>query len=251
MSDQHFLQRASEVLATREPVEIIEWASETFDGPVTLATSLSAEDQVLLHLVAVNRFPISIFMLDTGRHFEETYALLDQTRLQYDIAIETYFPRHQELEQAVNRHGHNFFRRSVEGRKRCCFIRKVEPLRRALEGKSAWITGLRREQSPTRDDIGPVTWDEANGLYKINPLWRWTEDQVWDFIKTYEIPYNPLHDHGFPSIGCAPCTRAVNPGEDPRSGRWWWETPEQKECGIHVVDGKVMPARQPLATLKV
>jgi phosphoadenosine phosphosulfate reductase len=239
MCDQAFLDRMRALLADYQPAEIIEWAVETF-SPLSLATSLGAEDQVLTHLTAIHRHPITIFMLDTGRLFEETYALLEETQSQYDIHVDSYFPEPFDVEEAINENGHNYFRKSVEFRKHCCFIRKVKPLRRALEGQEAWITGLRREQSPTRNAVQPVEWDDANGLYKVNPLWRWTHDQVWDFIHTHHIPYNALHGQGFPSIGCAPCTRAIAPGEDARAGRWWWETPEQKECGIHVVDGKVI-----------
>ncbi len=240
MKDVAFIESARKLLADSSPVDVLRWATDTFSGSVTLASSLGAEDQVLTHMVAVQRYPISVFMLDTGRLFEETYELLDETRRQYDLEIRQYFPSNGDVEDAINRNGPNFFRNSVELRKECCFIRKVKPLRRALKGNLAWITGLRREQSPTRDGVHVLEWDEGNKIYKINPLWNWTNRDVWDFIKTHDIPYNPLHDKGFPSIGCAPCTRAVEPGEDDRAGRWWWESPETKECGIHIVDGKVI-----------
>lgn len=244
--DQRFLEQARERLHDSTPDAVLRWASEAFAGPVTLASSLGAEDQVLTHMVAVQRYDIPIFMLDTGRLFEQTHQLLDETTRQYDIDITTYFPESKDIEEAVNQYGSNFFRESVANRKTCCRIRKVLPLRRALSGKSAWVTGLRREQSPTRDDVSVIEWDEPNGLYKINPLWDWSEKDVWDFIRLHDIPYNSLHDENFPSIGCAPCTRAVLPGEDARAGRWWWEEPESKECGIHIVDGKVVRANQPV-----
>ena len=242
MKDPIFIEQARELLEDSSPLEILQWAAESFKSQVTLASSLGAEDQVLTHLVAVHRYDIPIFMLDTGRHFEETYQLLEETQRQYDIHIKQFFPDHIDVEEALNEYGPNFFRNDVSLRKHCCYIRKVKPLRRALHGYSGWVTGLRREQSPTRDAVRPVEWDEGNGLYKINPLWRWTENEVWDFIKSHDIPFNKLHDQGFPSIGCQPCTRAIEPGEDPRAGRWWWENPESKECGLHLVNGRLVRA---------
>lgn len=242
MKNPIFIEQAQELLADSGPLEVLQWASETFAGKVTLASSLGAEDQVLTHLTAVHRYDMPIFMLDTGRHFEETYRLLEETQRQYDIHIRQFFPDHGDVEDAVNQHGPNFFRTDVALRKHCCFIRKVKPLKRALSGFSAWVTGLRREQSPTRDSVKPVEWDEGNRIYKINPLWRWTEADVWHFIREHDIPYNRLHDQGFPSIGCQPCTRAIEPGEDARAGRWWWENPESKECGLHLVNGRLVRA---------
>ena len=250
------LKQWQEELADLSPDRILSWAAETFPGTVTLASSLGAEDQVLTHLVAglaeqrlddqASPGPIPIFMLDTGRIFQETYDLLEKTRETYHLPIQLYFPDSVEVEEMVDRHGPNLFMESVALRKHCCQVRKVHPLRRALEGRQAWITGLRREQSPTRDAVQPVEWDAGNRLYKINPLYNWSETRVWDFIREHAIPYNVLHDRGFPSIGCSSCTRAVKPGEDSRAGRWWWESPEQKECGLHIVDGKVIPAREPI-----
>lgn len=174
-----------------------------------------------------------IFTLDTGRLYQEVYDLLDKTQARYSHKIEVYFPDTAAVEQMVNEHGINLFYDSVEKRKLCCHIRKTQPLKRALKGCKAWVTGLRKEQSVTRTNLQTVEWDELNGLIKINPLLDWTEKQLRDFIDQHHIPYNPLHDQGFPSIGCQPCTRAIQPGEDVRAGRWWWERPDQKECGLH------------------
>ena len=177
---------------------------------------------------------IRILTLDTGRLNEETYEVMDAVRCKYGVTIESYFPNAHDVEDLERTKGFYSFRESVENRKECCGIRKVEPLRRALKGLDAWITGLRRAQSVTRTDLQKIELDEAHpGLYKINPLADWSEKDVWGYIKKNEVPYNRLHDAGYPSIGCAPCTRAVKPGEDIRAGRWWWENPEHKECGIH------------------
>ncbi|MGC8865684.1 MAG: phosphoadenylyl-sulfate reductase [Bacteroidales bacterium] len=208
-------------------------ASELFAGKVCFATSLGAEDQVILHMIATAGLPIRVFTLDTGRLFPETYDLLEKNRLRYKIPIEVYFPDYDEVEKMVNEKGVNLFYESIENRKLCCQVRKTHPLRRALQGMELWITGLRREQALTRNESGLFEWDDVNSLYKLNPLIDWTTDQVWDYIRKHGIPYNRLHDQGFPSIGCQPCTRAVEPGEDIRAGRWWWENPENRECGLH------------------
>lgn len=200
---------------------------------MALANSLSAEDMVLTDLVVRHNLDVEIFVLDTGRLHEETYEVLDRAQKHYAKSFRILSPKSSATEQFVAQHGINGFYDGVEQRKSCCFIRKVEPLRRALAGKDAWITGLRKQQSVTRSDLGHVEWDEANGLYKINPLLDWKQDEVWSYVKLHQVPYNKLHDQGFPSIGCAPCTRPITPGEDPRAGRWWWESPESKECGLH------------------
>lgn len=174
------------------------------------------------------------FRIDTGRLSEETYALMDQTNRKYGINVEVFCPDRKRLEELYKSQGINGFRESIENRKACCQVRKMEPLRRALSGLEVWITGLRRAQSPTRETMQLVEWDEANGLIKLNPLIEWSEEKVWDYIKTNKVPYNALHDQGYPSIGCAPCTRAISEGEDLRAGRWWWENPEHKECGLHI-----------------
>jgi len=175
-----------------------------------------------------------IFTLDTGRLPQETYNLMEEIRKRYNLNIEFYFPDYHKVEEMLNKYGPNLFYESVELRKLCCNIRKVEPLNRALKDLSAWVCGLRREQSITRQDIQKIEIDTAhNGIYKINPLADWKDADVWNYIRENHIPYNALHDKGYPSIGCAPCTRAIKPGEDIRAGRWWWERPEQKECGLH------------------
>mgnify|MGYP001497714093 CR=1 FL=1 len=223
---------------------ILTSAAKQFGSRVAFASSLGAEDQVLTDMIARALLPIAIFTIDTGRLPRETYDVLEATRRRCGLEIEALFPAAADIEPLVSRHGLDFFLRSVEDRKLCCHVRKVLPLRRRLAGLDAWITGLRREQALTRADVAPVQWDAANGLVKINPLADWTQQQVWDYLHAHDVPYNALHDRGYPSIGCAPCTRAVAPGEDIRAGRWWWERPEQKECGLHVVDGKLMRARK-------
>jgi len=202
-------------------------------SPTAFACSFGAEDMVVLDAIAKNAREIEIFTLDTGRLPEETHALMETARNKYSITIRTYFPDAVAAQTWVEQNGPNGFFSSIAQRRQCCHIRKVEPLRRALTGKTSWITGLRREQSAGRQTLEFEAWDETNGLIKINPLAEWTSDDVWAYIKTYGVPYNALHDRGYPSIGCAPCTRAVEPGEDSRAGRWWWES-SSKECGLHV-----------------
>jgi phosphoadenosine phosphosulfate reductase len=213
--------------------EIIAFVASEFPGRVGLSTSLGLEDQVLTRLVSLHAPSMFIFTLDTGRLFPETYDLLDITSKRYKVTIETFFPDHTSVEKMVNEKGINLFYESVENRKLCCHIRKIEPLRRALANVDVWFSGLRREQSITRSEARLVDLDKKNGKIKINPLIDWSLEDVWQEIKAHNIPYNPLHDKGFPSIGCLPCTRAIEPGEDIRAGRWWWEHPEHKECGLH------------------
>ncbi len=213
--------------------EILIIAKKTFGEKIVFASSLGLEDQVLTDIIATNNLNLSLFTLDTGRLFNESYDLIEQTENKYDINIKVYFPNSDKVENMVKSHGINLFKKSIENRKHCCLVRKVESLRRALAGNRAWICGLRSEQSITRSKIEIVEWDEGNGLIKINPLARWSEDEVKKYIKVNAIPYNILHDFGFPSIGCACCTRAIEQGEDVRAGRWWWEEPEKKECGLH------------------
>lgn len=214
-------------------LEVLERVSAAFGSKIRFASSMGAEDQVITHLIARAGLPIEIFTLDTGRMFSETYELIEKTEARYGIKIRMMFPDATQVENMVNQKGINLFYKSIENRKLCCNIRKIQPLQRALQGAEAWIAGLRREQSPTRTDLNIAVWDQGNSLIKINPLLEWSEKQVWDFIKENKIPYNALHDKGYPSIGCQPCTRAVMPGEDVRSGRWWWENPDTKECGLH------------------
>ncbi len=207
---------------------------ETFGAGLVFATSLAAEDQVITEIIARNRWPIPLVTLDTGRLFPETYALLAETERRYGIKIRVFFPERAQVEEMVAEQGINLFHDSVENRKRCCRVRKLEPLKRALAPYRAWVCGLRREQSVTRAATRVVADDAANGLVKISPLADWDEQRVWDVIAARQIPYSPLHDQGFRSIGCACCTRAVKCTEGLRSGRWWWEEPEHKECGLHL-----------------
>ena len=220
-------------VSAMEPSDMLAWAAEGFGGGAVVASSLGAEDQVLTHMIGQRRLPLRVFTLDTGRLFPESYDLIERTREELGVSIEVFFPDPSAVESMVREEGVNLFYRSVELRKRCCGIRKVEPLRRALSGASVWIVGLRNDQSPTRSRVETLEWDDANGLLKLSPLARWSADDVWAYVRAHGVPYHPLHDRGFPSIGCAPCTRAVDPGEDPRAGRWWWERPDQKECGLH------------------
>ncbi len=221
------------------PAQVLVWTVETFGERAAFASSLGAEDQVLTDMVAKHSRELAIFTLDTGRLFPETYELMQRTEERYDLMIRIYFPDASEVEAMVDGAGINLFRQSVEKRKQCCGVRKVKPLQRALSGLDAWVCGLRREQAVTRDALEVVEWDEANQLVKINPLAAWSEDEVWAYVKANDVPVNPLHEQGFLSIGCACCTRAVAPGEDVRAGRWWWEKPEHKECGLHFKDGKL------------
>lgn len=217
----------------RSPEEVLNFFLNKYNGKIALSSSLSIEDQVLTDMLVNIDKNVRIFTLDTGRLFPETYSLIARTNTKYNIKLEVFFPQSDAVEKMVKAEGINLFYNGIEQRKKCCQVRKLEPLQRAFEGLEVWICGLRREQSVTRKDIKLIEWDEANNLIKINPLLNFSEAQVWDYIKKNEVPYNKLHDKGYPSIGCQPCTRAVEPGEDIRAGRWWWETPEHKECGLH------------------
>ncbi|MDH4233957.1 MAG: phosphoadenylyl-sulfate reductase [Gallionella sp.] len=215
-----------------QTIAVLHQAARDF-APVTFANSLGAEDMVLTDLIAKHQPDIEMFSLDTGRLPQETYDLMQAVRARYSVPLRIYFPDARQVEEFVAKHGVNGFYDSVENRKACCHIRKVEPLKRALSGKSAWITGMRRDQAVTRGSLEVSSFDADHGLQKFNPLLDWTNAEVWEYIKANDVPYNTLHDRFYPSIGCAPCTRAVTPGEDIRSGRWWWEKPESKECGLH------------------
>jgi phosphoadenosine phosphosulfate reductase len=199
-----------------------------------LASSLGAEDMLLTDFIDRHGLAIEILTLDTGRLPQETYDLVEQMRRRYRVPLTVYAPEAEAVEKYTATHGPNAFYESVMRRRECCYIRKVKPLKRALAGRSAWITGQRREQSPTRQDLPFEEWDAENGLRKFNPLADWSGEEVWAYIRRHSVPTNALHDAGYASIGCAPCTRAIRPGEDERAGRWWWEEPEQKECGLHV-----------------
>lgn len=211
-----------------------------YGDTMALASSFGAEDQVLTDILCKVCKAPRIFTLDTGRLNQETYDVMQKTRERYNIAIEITFPDRNAVEKMVSEKGPNLMYDSVDNRKQCCSIRKVVPLMRKLNGLKVWITGLRREQAVTRTEIQRIEYDETNSMIKLNPLADWTTGQVWDYIKKYDIPYNKLHDQGYASIGCAPCTRAIEPHEDIRAGRWWWETPESKECGLHIKDGKLV-----------
>ena len=218
----------------RSAQEILQWASAEFADKVVIASSFGMEDMVLIDMNSKLDQPIKLFTLDTGRLHEETYEIMERVRAQYGLKINIFFPNKESVQNLVRQKGFFSFRESLENRKECCNIRKVQPLKQALQGQRAWVTGLRREQAITRTEILKVEKDlEHPPLTKINPISDWTKDQVEMYIKKYQVPINALHKKNFLSIGCAPCTRAVNPGEDIRSGRWWWENPEQKECGLH------------------
>ncbi len=229
------------MILTEEKIQAVESASlpeavklvaEWFPGSVVFSSSLGQEDQVITDAIFKNNLPVKIFTIDTGRLFNETYELLDRTIARYKQPVHVYFPDAGDVEAFVLNKGVNSFYESVENRKECCHIRKVKPLNRALQGAAVWITGLRAEQSDNRKNMPVIEWSEEKQLYKFNPLLHWSYDEVLDYLKKYNVPYNPLHDKGFISIGCAPCTRAIEPGEDPRAGRWWWEA-SHKECGLH------------------
>jgi phosphoadenosine phosphosulfate reductase len=217
-----------------EAQDIVRLVHQRFGRKVALSSSFGAEDMVLIDMLMKVDPRARIVTLDTGRLPQETYNVMDAVRERYGAAIEIFFPQAEAVQAMVAEHGLNLFYHSVENRKLCCGVRKMEPLRRALAGLDAWMTGLRREQSVTRTDVHAVEWDESNKLVKVNPLADWTRDDVWRYIREHNVPYNALHDRGYPSIGCLPCTRAVQPGEHERAGRWWWEHPETKECGLHV-----------------
>ncbi len=231
--DKEFINDLNNSYANKTSQDVLVWFLSEYKGKIALASSMGLEDQVLTDMIVKIDPTVKIFTLDTGRLFYESYELIEKTSLRYKINIQVFSPDAKQVEQMVNSKGINLFFQSIENRKECCHVRKIEPLKRAFQGLDVWICGLRREQSTTRTDNQLVEWDEANGLIKLNPLIDWTEQQVWDYIKQNSVPYNVLHDKGFPSIGCQPCTRAIFPGEDVRAGRWWWENPETKECGLH------------------
>jgi len=237
MNNKEILEQ-EDILAKKSAEDILSLISKELGNDLVFASSLGAEDQVIFDMISRLGLDIPVFTLDTGRLFQETYDLIAATEKKYNKKIKIFFPKHEAVEKMVNEFGVNSFYESSELRKKCCHVRKLEPLFRALSPYDAWICGLRRDQAETRADVKVIALDDSSKI-KINPLINWTEEDVWNYIKKYDVPYNKLHDKGFLSIGCAPCTRAVAPGEHVRSGRWWWETPEQKECGLHVVNGKL------------
>lgn len=235
---EQLAQKLSEELKNKTAQEILSYFINEYDGEAGLATSLGVEDQVLTDMIAKIDKSTKIFTLDTGRVFPETYKVLDETNKKYGIKIEVYFPKAEKVEEMVNSKGINLFYESIENRKLCCGVRKIEPLKRALNKIDVWVTGLRKDQSVTRFFTPLVEWDEGNNVIKVNPLLNWSEEDTWNYVNENKVPYNELHDKGFPSIGCQPCTRAIEKGEDVRAGRWWWEQPEHKECGLHVKEEK-------------
>lgn len=230
----------AEELDSKPATEILKLGFKKYGDKMVLASSFGAEDVVLIDMMCkINRNLTRVFTLDTGRLNQETYDLIDKTRKKYDIKVDVYFPNASEVEDMVAIKGMNLMYESVENRKLCCNIRKIQPLKRALKQFDCWITGLRREQSVTRNKIMKIEVDALNNnIIKLNPLADWTNEKVWGYIHENKIPYNELHDRGYPSIGCEPCTRAVKQGEDPRAGRWWWEIDSHKECGLHWKEGK-------------
>jgi len=212
-------------------------------SPAVFACSLAAEDMVITDLILRAKLPITIFTLETGRLHAETLGMIDRIRETYDYEVALYKPEAAAISAYVAANGLNAFYDSIEMRKECCRIRKVEPLKRALAGNKAWITGQRRAQSTTRSELAMQEDDTAHGLQKFNPLADWSEDDVWHYLRSHQVAFNPLHEKGYPSIGCEPCTRAIQPGEDIRAGRWWWESPDSKECGLHIVDGKLVRSK--------
>lgn len=214
--------------------ESLQFLAQQYPNKVVFSTSFGQEDQVITDAIFKNDIGIKVFTLDTGRLFQETYELMDRTRSRYKKSIETFFPSTENVQKLVTEKGFHSFYESVENRKECCFIRKIEPLKRALTGAEVWITGLRAEQSDNRQEMKIWEWDEGNKVWKFNPLIHWTYDDVLNYIAENKVPDNPLHRNGFISIGCLPCTRAIEPDEHPRAGRWWWEE-SKKECGLHQV----------------
>lgn len=228
------VHRIEQIVFGKSPAEALALLRKEFAGTIAFSTSFGLEDQAITHLIFSNDIPIKIFTLDTGRMFQETYSVWSRTKEVYGKEIFSYSPVAETVQQLVSSKGPNSFYDSVENRVECCHIRKVEPLQRALKGNEVWITGIRKQQSSDRKNLNQVEWDEKHQAVKFHPLFDWSFEEVKDFVKKNNIPYNSLHDKGFPSIGCQPCTRAVKEGEDPRSGRWWWEDTTKKECGLHL-----------------
>lgn len=220
-------------LAGYSTLQLLGYFLDNFRDRIVLASSMAAEDQVLTDMVCKTHPATRIITLDTGRLPQETYDVIEKTRKHYNVEIEVLFPDYRQVQKMVDEQGPNLFYKSVQNRELCCHIRKIEPLKRALQGMDVWICGVRKEQSVTRAGLESIAWDEQFGLIKLSPLLNWTTGEIWDYIRQNNVPYNALHDKGYPSIGCAPCTRAVQEGEDIRAGRWWWEQPEHKECGLH------------------
>lgn len=222
------------LIAGKTGQESLALLAERFRGKIVFSTSFSLEDQIITHIIFSNNLPIKIFTLDTGRLFPETYSIWNRTKEKYEKRVEAYYPNEKVVQKMVSEKGPNCFYESKANRLECCHIRKVEPLSRALSEKKIWITGIRGEHSENRQKMQNLEWDKKNQIIKFHPLFEWSGEEVWRFIRAENILYNSLHDRGFPSIGCQPCTRAVQEGEDPRAGRWWWEKNDKKECGLHL-----------------
>lgn len=221
------------VITNKTIVEAFQLLCEKYPGKVVFTTSFGYEDQVVTDIICSNNLPVAIVTLDTGRLFEETYKVFNRTIEKYKINIKTYHPSGEKVGDLLEKKGPFSFYESIENRKECCFIRKVEPLKKALNEQMVWVTGLRAEQSANRESLDPIQWDDGFDLIKYNPIHDFTLDDVKKYIKENNVPYNVLHDKGFVSIGCSPCTRAIQPGDDFRAGRWWWENNSKKECGLH------------------
>lgn len=228
------IEHVEKLIKGKQPQEVLRVLGEEFRGEIAFSTSFGWEDQVITDMIFSEDLPIDVFTLDTGRLFKETYSVWNRVRERYKKNILVYYPDRVRLEAMLSEKGPNSFYESVENRKECCGIRKVEPLNRALKGKKIWITGIRADQSANREQMNWVEWDEVHQLIKVHPIFFWSLNDVKDYVRENNVPYNALHDKGFPSIGCAPCTRAIRPGEDFRAGRWWWEDQSKKECGLHI-----------------
>jgi phosphoadenosine phosphosulfate reductase len=230
------IENIKSLIEGKNILQSLQILSEKFEGEIVFSTSFGIEDQVITDFIFNNNLPIKIFTLDTGRNFQETYSTWNKTLLKYKKTIDVFYPNTEGVEKLVREKGPNSFYDSVENRKECCYIRKVEPLNRALKNQKIWITGIRAEQSANRLDMSNLEWDGGHNLVKYHPLFDWSFEEVKHYVRENGIPYNPLHDKGFVSIGCAPCTRAIQAGEDFRAGRWWWEDASKKECGLHVTE---------------
>lgn len=240
MKNKLDLEKINKELKDKSPEEIIKYSLDLFGAErLTVASSLSIEDQMLTHIIIKLNPKARIFVLDTGRHFQSTYDVMDETMRKYGFKYEVYSPDTKELEDLVRNYGPNTFYIDIENRKRCCTIRKTNPLQRALSNVDAWVVGLRREQGVTRTDLDIIELDELHNIIKISPLANLSEEDVWNYIKENRVPFSELYNKGFKSIGCEPCTRAIKEGEDIRAGRWWWESPGQKECGLHAKSSKL------------
>ncbi|RZJ18512.1 MAG: phosphoadenylyl-sulfate reductase [Acinetobacter sp.] len=238
------LEKLKQELAGLSIVDKLWYLTKKYEGRIVFSTSFGWEDQVVTDLIFANNIPIKVFTLETGRLFPETYYVWNRTLEVYQQTIHAYYPQADLLQAMVNAKGPNSFYESVENRKECCHIRKIEPLKRALYGNEIWVTGIRAEQSPNREDMHDLEYDASNQLIKFHPIFEWTLEDVKNYIRDNNIVYNSLHDKGFPSIGCAPCTRAVQPGEDFRAGRWWWEDQSKKECGLHNTAEEIVASKE-------